>query len=523
VNNGLSVSNVVNVDVFISPLAAGYRNFGTLLVITPEDVIDVGERVRYYSNIDEVIEEFGGTGPAYEAGLLYFSQLPRPNALYVGRWAQANTSAVLHGGILAVADLDMATWAAITTGSLILNIGGTDQPLSGLNFASTTNMNQVAAVIQAAGTGYTVTWDAAYERFDIKTTAKGPTAVIGYGKPITPASGVDISSKAKLRQGEANAPIIGVLAETPLAAVQACADRSAEWYAVAMAHDPKQVLVDPTDNELVDISAYIEGSERNRLHIITAQKSAVLDPLNATDICSRLKALRYMRSFTQYSSTNPNAAVSAFGRAATVDFEANNTTMTLKFKQEPGVGVEVLTETQNKILRSKNGNVFVLYDNDTAILQEGVMANGFFFDEVHNSDWYANALQYDVWNLLYQSQTKIPQTDEGINQIVATCERTSERAVNNGFLAPGLWTGGPIGLLRPFMQLSRGYYVYAPPVATQPPAEREARKAPTLQIAAKAAGAVHFVNVIVSLNRALIFFAASGTIMATMFGGLGGA
>src|SRR3954467_3167656 len=200
-NNGLSVSNVVNVDVSISPLAAGYRNFGTLLVVTPEDIIDVGERVRYYSNIDEVIEEFGGTGPAYEAGLLYFSQLPRPNALYVGRWAQANTSAVLHGGILAVADLDMATWAAITTGSLILNIGGTDQPLSGLNFASATNMNQVAAVIQAAGTGYTVTWDAAYARFDVKTTAKGPTAVIGYGKPITPASGVDISSKAKLRQG----------------------------------------------------------------------------------------------------------------------------------------------------------------------------------------------------------------------------------------------------------------------------------------------------------------------------------
>jgi hypothetical protein len=521
-NNGLSVSNVVNVDISISPLAAGYRNFGTLLVVTPEDVIDVGERVRYYSNIDEVIEEFGGTGPAYEAGLLYFSQLPRPNALYIGRWAATDTHAVLHGGILDVADLDMTTWTSITAGEMILSINGANVPLAGLNFSSTTNMNQVAAVIQAGGAGYTVTWDAAYERFDVKTATSGVSAVIGYGKPVTPAVGLDISSKAKLRQGEANAPINGVKGETPLAAVQACADRSAEWYAVALAHDPDKVFPDPTDNDQVDISAYIEGTERNRLHIITTQKSATLDPLNTTDICSRLKVLRYMRSFTQYSSTNPNAAVSAFGRAATVDFEANNTTLTLKFKQEPGVGVEVLTETQNKILKSKNGNVFVLYDNDTAILQEGVMANGFFFDEVHNSDWYANALQYDVWNLLYQSQTKIPQTDEGIHQIVATCERTSERAVNNGFLAPGLWTGGPIGILRPFMQMSRGYYVYAPPVATQPPAEREARKAPTLQIAAKMAGAVHFVNILVSLNRALIFFAASGTIMATMFGGLGG-
>jgi hypothetical protein len=497
-NNGLSVSNVVNVDVSISPLAAGYRNFGTLLVVTPEDIIDVGERVRYYSNIDEVIEEFGGTGPAYEAGLLYFSQQPRPNALYIGRWAQTASKAVLHGGVLDVADLDMATWAAIVNGGINLTINSLSKPITGLDFSTCTNMNQVAARIQAGGTGYTVTWDAAYERFDVKSSTTGVGSTVGYA---TAGTGTDISSKCKLKAGEANAPINGVASETALAAVQACADRSAEWYAVAMAKDKTLTFPDPADNDLVDISAYIEGTERNRVHIISTKASSVLDPLSSLDICSRLKALRYMRSFTQYSSTNVNAAVSAFGRAATVDFEANNTTMTLKFKQEPGVGVEVLTETQNKILRSKNGNVFVLYDNDTAILQEGVMANGYFFDEVHNSDWYANALQVDVWNVLYQSQTKIPQTDEGIHQLVATCEATSERAVNNGMLASGVWRGGQIGILRPGMTLSRGYYVYAPPVATQPPAEREARKAPTIQIAGKLAGAVHFASILVSLNR----------------------
>jgi len=500
-NNGLSVSDVVNVDVSISPLAAGYRNFGTLLAVTPEDVIDVGERVRFYANVDEVIEEFGGTGPAYEVAVLYFSQQPRPNALYVGRWAATATHAVLHGGVLDVADLDMVTWTDIADGEMQIRVDGMDKPISGLDFSATTNMNQVAAVIESGGTGFTVTWDAAYERFDVRSALTGPGSTIGYATALPAGTGTDISSKAKLQQNQANAPINGINAETPLAAVQACADRSAEWYAVAMARDPDNLLPEATDNDLVDISAYIEGTERNRLHIISTKASAVLDPLNTTDICSRLKALRYMRSFTQYSSTNKNAAVSAFGRAATVDFEANNTTMTLKFKQEPGVGVEILTETQNKILRSKNGNVFVLYDNDTAILQEGVMANGYFFDEVHNSDWYANALQVDVWNVLYQSQTKIPQTDEGIHQLVATCEATSERAVNNGMLAAGVWRGGPIGILRPGMTLSRGYYVYAPPVANQPPAEREARKAPTIQIAGKLAGAVHFASILVSLNR----------------------
>lgn len=492
-NRGLSVSNVVNVDISISPIAAGYRNFGSILIVTPEDVIDVGERVRFYTNIDEVIEEFGGSGPAYDAAVLYFSQLPRPNLLYIGRWAQTASKAVLHGGVLPPADLDMATWNAITNGGMSIMVDGVAKTLANINFSTATNMNQVAAAIQAGGSGFSVIWDAAYERFDVKSNTTGATSTIGYA---TAAAGTDISLKTQLRTGLANAPVNGVALETPLAAVQACADRSAEWYAVAFA-----ATTMPTDNDLMDISAYIEGTDRNRLHIITTQASAVLDPLNATDICSRAKNVRYMRTFIQYSSKHKYAGVSAFARAATVDFEANNTTMTLKFKQLPGVGIDILTETQNKILRSKNGNIFVQYDNDTAIEQEGVMSNGYFFDEVHNADWYANALQTDLWNVLYQAQTKIPQTDEGIHVLTTTVERTSERAVYNGMLAPGRWNGGPLGILRTGMDLLRGYYVYAQPVANQPPAIREQRIAPTIQVAAKFAGAVHFVNCLVSINR----------------------
>jgi hypothetical protein len=493
-NRGLSVSGVVNVDVLISPLAAAYKNFGIPVLVSDEEVIDVGERVRFYRNIDEVIEEFGGSGPAYDAAVLHFSQLPRPDALYIGRWARTPSKAILHGGVLDVADLDMATWTSITTGSMTITVDGTLKTLTSLNFSTATNLNQVATIIQAGSTGFTVRWDAAYERFDIISNSTGTSSTISYGAAA--GSGTDISSKAKLRTGQANAPINGVVAETALAAVQAVADRSGDWYAVAIT-----AATMPSDNDLVDISAYIEGTERNRLHIITTQASAALDPLSALDIGSRLKALKYMRSYVQYSSTHKFAAVSAFARAATVDFESNRSTITLKFKQLPGVGVDILTETQSKVLKSKNINVFVQYDNGSAILQEGVMSNGFWFDEVHGGDWLANALQTDEWNVLYQSQTKIPQTDEGIHQLVASAEGVCERAVNNGFLASGTWTGGQIGILLPGMTLSRGYYVYAPPVASQAPADREARKAPTIQIACKLAGAVHFANLVVSLNR----------------------
>jgi hypothetical protein len=49
--------------------------------------------------------------------------------------------------------------------------------------------------------------------------------------------------------------------------------------------------------------------------------------------------------------------------------------------------------------------------------------------------------------------------------------------------------------------LPLGYYVYAPMVETQPQSIREQRIAPTIQAAVKLAGAVHFVNCQINVNR----------------------
>ncbi|EFK4104775.1 DUF3383 domain-containing protein, partial [Escherichia coli] len=46
---GLPVSNVVNVDVIMSPRAASGRNFGALLILGPSTIIPVSERIRRYS------------------------------------------------------------------------------------------------------------------------------------------------------------------------------------------------------------------------------------------------------------------------------------------------------------------------------------------------------------------------------------------------------------------------------------------------------------------------------------------
>jgi hypothetical protein len=490
----LSVDRVVRVTVNLQPIAASRRNFGVLCIAGSSDVIDPLERLRTYTGITGVVEDFGVDAPEYKAAELFFSQTPRPYILRIGRFVKEPTPAYLKGGIVADADQDAGNWNTITDGSFGIVINTTGVTVSELDFTGQTNMNGVASVISAklAEDGTVCKWEG--DHFVISTTATGAEQEIGYA--VNAGTGTDLSTRMAMTSALALPLVTGYDSETPLQCATELAD-SGDWYGLVFAMDGADVL---TDDEHVALSGFIEASAKSRMYLATITNSRVLSSTVSDDLASRFKALSRKRCFTQYSK-NQYAVCSAVGRAFTVNFNANRSTITLKFKQEPGVVAEGLKESQATALASKNCNVFVNYDNDTAILQEGVMASGAFFDEIHGLDWLQNALQTECYNLLYQSKTKIPQTDAGVNQIVTTIAKVLAEGVNNGLIAPGLWNADGFGQLERGDYLDTGYYIYAQPVDEQPQSEREQRKAPPIQVAVKLAGAIHFVDVIVDVNR----------------------
>jgi hypothetical protein len=494
-NLGLSVSDIVNVQIAMSPRAAQERNFGSLLIVGDSAVVDIQERMRLYTSIDSIAADFGTAAPEYLAALLYFSQSPQPLNCYVGRWARTATHGTLRGGLLSATQQLIANFTSISDGGMNITVDGVVRNLTSLDFTDETNLNGVASIIQTAlSTAATVTWDANNVRFVVKAVSSGPTSGVSFA--TAPASGTDISAMLGLRSTSGGYSVAGINSETLLAAVQKFGGMSNDWYGLQIA-----ASVIPSTLEYTAIAAYIEAAGVSRIFGATTQEAGALDATITDDLASALAALGYKRTFVQYSSSSPYASASIFGRAFTVNFDGSNTTITLKFKQEPGVAPETLTETQAAALAAKNCNVFVKYNNNTAILQQGVMSNGFFFDEVHGTDWLQNDLQTDVYNLLYTSATKIPQTDSGINQIVARISARLEQAVVNGLVAPGVWNAPGFGALNTGDTLSKGYYVFAPPIVTQSQADREARKAPAIQAAIKLAGAVHSSNIVVNVNR----------------------
>lgn len=494
----LSVARIVNVTVSLAAIAAAMRNFGAGCIAGDSDVIDVGERIRSYNDITGVLADFASNSPEALAATLHFAQNPRPKILYIARWAATATKGRLNGAILTPSQQVMTNFTAVTNGGFSITIDGSVKQIASCDFSAQTNLNGVASILQtklaAASAGTTCVWDAVYGRFIIRSGTTGATSTLSYGG--APATGADISTLLGLTQASgAGAPVAGVAAESALQCAQTLADYSTAWYSLQFA-----ASVAINDSAHISIAQFIEAASPNRIYGITITNTNVLDPAQTNDLGSVLKSLNLSRTYTQYSSSSPYAVASFFGRASTVDFRGSNTTLTMMFKQEPGVAAESLPASIADALKKKNVNVFVNYDNDTAILQYGTMANGYFFDEIHGTDWLQNYIQTEVYNLLLQNP-KVPQTDPGSNMIAGAIDHGMKQSIVNGLVAPGQWNSQNVGQLRTGDYLETGYYIYAPPYSAQSQSDREARKSVPFQVAMKLAGAVHEVDILLLVNR----------------------
>ena len=487
----LPVSNLVRVSINLSPLAAAKRSFGVLMIAGDSNVISGLERFRIYTTIDAVAADFGTSAPEYKAAALYFGQTPKPKTLMIGRWLRTATAGFNDGGILSPSEQSMSNFTSITNGGFHITIDGVVKSLTGLDFSGETNLNGVATVISGALTGGVCTWNGS--QFIVTSSTTGTSSTVSYA--TAPASGTDISALLKLSSTTAIALVNGYASETPVQCAAVLANMSALWYGLMF-----QASVQPTINQALDVAAFIEALDLTRIFGSTITDTGVLSALVTNDLASELKAGGYKQSFCQYSQ-NPYAVASMFGRAFSVDFNANRSTITLMYKQEPGVNAEDLTQTQAATLKDKRCNVFVQYVNNTSIIQYGVMSGPAYFDEIHGLDWFQDAVQNACYNTLYQSPTKIPQTDAGVNQLSNAIAQACDEAVNNGLVAPGVWNADGFGELQTGQFLKSGYYIFAQSVALQSQSDRETRVAPPIQVAIKLAGAIQELDVIVNVNR----------------------
>lgn len=189
------------------------------------------------------------------------------------------------------------------------------------------------------------------------------------------------------------------------------------------------------------------------------------------------------------------------GRAMSVDYAGSATTNTMHLKQLATITADGgITQTILDRCGVIGVDAYPSIAGRASVFTSGADS---FFDDVNNLDWLVFAITVAGFNALAETGTKIPQTEQGMAVLRGAYIKVLQKAVDNGFIAPGAWNspetfGSPTDLIRNVLQL--GYYLYSQPVNLQSQANRAARRAPVCQIAVKYAGAIQQSSVIVAIN-----------------------
>lgn len=270
------------------------------------------------------------------------------------------------------------------------------------------------------------------------------------------------------------------------------------WY-VMRPLPPTGVL---KDAEIIELATAVAAYDKKRCSYTTSVAAHI--EAGDTNPLKDLAGKAFNNMWLQYDKQNQMYAdVSAMARALSVNFSGNRTTITMKFKQEPGISPnDNLTLTEANKCKALGINYYTYYST-FAMIAEGTVfgTDQRFWDEIHGLDWFCNAVQTYVFNALAQSPTKVPQTNKGNEKLVGAAAVACQEAVDNGFVAPGVWYGDEFGALSYGDRLETGFYIFMPDVDDQDQVDREERKATVMQIAIKLAGAIHSADIIINFTR----------------------
>ena len=497
----VSINNVVTVTLLQSGALAMADNPNVVTMLTSEQQgpLSSASRYRIYSDSGSVATDFGTASKAYDFALSFFGTSPNAtNAggfLVIGYWRGAEetllaTSASLNGAQLSEASV-VGGLQQVADGTLTVDVDGVPEALTGLDFQSATTLAAIVDVIDAELTGATAS--ISDQRVVITSDTSGASSTVTFASD--PGTGTFIGQTLALTTGSGGFLTQGAAAETLTAETKLAA--ITELFAHVKFRGA-MFIDNPTDEESKALAEWGQANDVLQYDVFDSADNLLVDPTNVVwDI--KLSSLTNYRML--YSKAgNRKLAASYMARAHTVNFAAENSALTMHLK-ELSVAAEEYTQTQVNQAQIVGLDLYTTIKLTPALLTSG--ANG-FTDERFNLIAFVDFLQIDMYNLLKQTSTKIPQTTRGVNQLIDQAEKTTLQFVRAGVFAPGTWSSpDTFGDLETFRRgiSNNGFYWLAGSLAAQAQNSREARQSPVLQGAVKLAGAIHSVDIIVNVNR----------------------
>jgi hypothetical protein len=517
----MALSDHVSLTISAGTVSVGRAGFGIPLILSVNAAWS--ERVRTYTDIEGVAEDFATTAPEYLAANALFSQEPRPETIKIGRAAGKPTQ---------VYTISLPT---ITLGA-------------------TYEINVVGQGITAATASYTTAADLAYTAVDVGdvftaaghgfTTGDGPFRLAAGGPTGTAAdtnywiikltvdtfqlatTKADAIAETELTISSAgsgtlyrnqNDTIIAQLVQDLNAVtglnylavhtagaletdtIVVTATTAGNWFSLE-ASNLTLIKIDQTHAEpgttvatdlaaiiaeddswyalytLYNSDAYVKAAaaaieSRKKIYIadLNNSESATLAD-GGSDTGDDLQTLNYDRTATMFHP-NPSAMAGAAWMGTRLPYEPGSATW--KFAQ-PDIAAVSLTSTQATNLVAKNIN-FVQTVAGIDIAREGKMVGGEFIDVIRDLDWLEDDMTAAVFETL-ASNPKVPYTNAGIALIEAAVHGSLLRAAARGII-------------------DSDFTVVVPLVSATSSADRAIRLLSGVKFQCRLAGAIHKVTI----------------------------
>lgn len=481
------------IPVSLAQVLSGLGEYNTnSIAIFSNEAAGFSEPYRAYITPSGVADDFGSNSLTAKMANALFTPVPNfrtgGGVLYVFPFAGNDATAatfttpVLTGNITA--------FQSVEDGTLSITIDGNNYLLSGLDFTNVQSVSDIADVIKARNLDVDITVNAGMIVFTSKRYGSYGTNSGIIINTVTGVSVIDISGQSYLDASN------GTYSDGT--------DADGESLSDAVAAALQQVyfggilttqVVD--DTTLFANSTAIQSLDCDYFEVI----SSLTDISN---IGATIKAAGNSKTrLLAYSLEGGKVAVATYATIAkSVNYNGISTANTLNLKTLTGVIADtglsdtyVLSANTNGVdIYGNTGGLSVVYSND----------NNGYTDDIENQLWFKKAIEVAGFNYLRQTNTKIPQTEAGMAGLKNAYAQVCERGIRNGVIGAGQWnTAVPFGDPETFTRniAEKGYYVYSIPISQQSQTEREARKAPIVQIAIKLSGAFHFSEVIITVER----------------------
>ena len=434
----ISQSKYASITSGIGGASAASRKNLILRVFTTNPLFPANTILEYPSDTD-VANFAGSTSLEAKIASAYFGWVSKtintPSLISFMRYSlNAATAPVLRSTIELAT---LATYQAITSGSMVINLANTSYTLSGLDFSSATSYADIASAIETAinantagGDSYTaatVEYNAETSSFILTGGATGDYQ-ISYAEAA--ASGTDVS--AVIGWDENSNPVIsdGTIATTLTDTLNKSVELSDNFASYGF------LSLDLDVNVIAEIGAWNTAQNFKFMYVGDVNAD------NYEDLIAEATKYQGMAiNYNPYQSVSGN--LPAWLMPATILAATNynnlNGTVNYMYQQFPyqdvAVNTNALASTLDTLHINYNGQTQKAGTNIT-FYQDGFLADGTDIAVYANEIWLKDAMITEIINLEI-ALDKIPANYDGLGLIQAVLEAVIGEAKNNGTISIG--------------------------------------------------------------------------------------